>query len=119
MLKGLDHVNIATAKLEETRRFFVDVLGFNETPRPDFGIPGYWLALGGRDLLHLMGVEDGRHEGSIDHFALAVADRDALRTRLKTMNVPFGEFSLPDGSRTQFMLKDPNGVTVELTWRAG
>ena len=30
----LDHVNIATDKLAETRAFFIDVLGLTEGPRP-------------------------------------------------------------------------------------
>ena len=29
MIAGLDHITIATPKLEETRRFFVEVLGLN------------------------------------------------------------------------------------------
>jgi catechol 2,3-dioxygenase-like lactoylglutathione lyase family enzyme len=117
MLKGLDHVNIATTKLEETRRFFVDVLGFTVGPRPEVDIPGYWLAGGGRVLIHLMEVAEGRGQGSIDHFALEISDVQEMRGRLDRFNIPYR--SHIEESYAQFQFKDPNGVTVELYWNAG
>lgn len=120
MFKGLDHININTAKLEDTRRFFVEVLGFNIGPRPDFGIPGYWLQHKGRDIVHLMEMSASAAPvtGPLDHFALAVEDHEAMRAHLDRLNIPYTEFGLPDGSRKQLMIKDPNGITVELNWRA-
>lgn len=119
MFKGLDHVNINTDRLEETCRFFVDVLGFTIGPRPDFGgFPGYWLEYGGRDIIHLQSFNPTPGTGTLDHFALAVEDHDAMRAHLKKLDIPFNEFELPDGSRKQILVKDPNGVTVELNWRA-
>ena len=42
---GIDHVNIATRKLAETRAFYVDVLGLVEGERPDFPFAGHWAKL--------------------------------------------------------------------------
>lgn len=40
-LKKLDHYSIRTLQLEETRDFYVDVLGLSVGDRPDFDFPGY------------------------------------------------------------------------------
>ena len=39
----LDHYNVSTRKLDETVRFYQDVLGFVNGPRPPFDFPGAWL----------------------------------------------------------------------------
>ena len=39
-LSTLDHCSIRTAKLPETRDFYVDILGMVDGPRPDFDFPG-------------------------------------------------------------------------------
>ncbi|WP_293380340.1 hypothetical protein [Phenylobacterium sp.] len=36
----LDHAAIKTVRLEETRRFFEEVLNLKVGPRPDFDFPG-------------------------------------------------------------------------------
>ena len=54
MIRLIDHVNIATEKLQETRDFFVEVLGLEEGWRPEaFGFQGHWLYAGGRPIVHL------------------------------------------------------------------
>ena len=49
----LDHYNVSTRKLDETVRFYVDVLGFVNGPRPPFDFPGAWLYSAGHAVLHL------------------------------------------------------------------
>jgi len=120
MISGLDHININTKRLEETRRFFVDILGFDVGPRPDFGVPGYWLRRGGTDIVHLLEIGDGREGvlGALDHFAFRVSDHQAMKAHLERHDIPYMLFEMPDGSRKSLTIKDPNGVTIELNWRA-
>ena len=40
---SLDHVNILTNDIDACRRFYIDILGFEEGFRPDFGFPGLWI----------------------------------------------------------------------------
>ena len=124
MIAGLDHVNIATDRLEETRRFFVQVLGLTEGYRPKFNFPGYWLYLGEHDAVHLVGVDEGDPDavqapshGPLDHFAFRVTDLNALRERLEAHAVPYRETTGSDG-RPRIFTQDPNGVTVELDYHA-
>ena len=35
---SLDHVNILTNDIDACRRFYIDILGFEEGFRPDFGL---------------------------------------------------------------------------------
>lgn len=116
----LDHVNIATDKLEATKDFFVDVLGLSVGRRPDFKFPGYWLYAGGQDLVHLVGVEAGSGEdpkSPLDHFAFRTDDLEDMAARLDSRGIEFLRIEAPDGSRRQLFLRDPNNVTIEISSR--
>jgi hypothetical protein len=66
-----------------------------------------------------MEVENGRGAGgAVDHFALSLEDYDGMQAHLGRLGIAYREFAMPDGSRKQMMIADPNGVTVELNWRA-
>ena len=46
MALALNHYSIRTLNVEQTRRFYVDVLGLTVGPRPNFPFPGIWLYRG-------------------------------------------------------------------------
>lgn len=118
MIAGIDHANISTTKLAETRAFFVDVLGLKVGPRPNFSFGGAWLYAGGQAVVHLVERANARTpDGAIDHFSLTVTDLEAMLARLDQAKVPYVVQDIPDGFGRQAFVKDPNGVTVELTWR--
>src|SRR5260370_6070042 len=53
---GLFHIAIKTDNLAATRRFWTDIIGLKEFPRPDFGYPGAWLGStqpGGLAIIHV------------------------------------------------------------------
>ncbi|MDR3513847.1 MAG: VOC family protein [Caulobacteraceae bacterium] len=121
MILDLNHVNIVTQKLKETRDFFVDVLGLVEGPRPDLGFDGYWLYAGDKAVIHLQSLDrapGGRGAaGPLDHAAFDVADLAAAKARLTERGVPFREIVSPP--RGQLFLNDPNGVRIELSGTVG
>ncbi len=43
---GMNHFTIIARDLEETRRFYSDVIGLAEGFRPDLGFPGAWFYVG-------------------------------------------------------------------------
>src|SRR3954468_13053190 len=97
---GVDHAAIKTWKLEQTRAFFVEVLGLKVGPRPAFDFRGYWLYAGDRDLVHLVETEQPKvpsAAAAINHFALRVADFDAAVAHLTARGVSFETDETPGG----------------------
>ncbi len=132
-LTSLDHCAIRTAKLEETRGFYVDVLGLEDGDRPNFPFPGNWLYADGVAVIHLVGVDpddpSGLEEylgavaleeleggGAVDHLAFRAGDAPALMKKLRGMGIEFRERQVPSMDLFQLFLEDPNGITVELNY---
>ncbi len=145
-IKRVDHYSIRTRDLESSRRFYTEVIGLREGPRPPFDFPGYWLYSGEppRDLqkgpanyglVHLMGYDDenpgsldayvGKRAvsedggtGALDHVAFAATGRDAMLERCRRHNVRYHERAVPALGLHQVFVQDPDGVTIELNYPA-
>lgn len=116
-IDALDHAAIKTAKLEETRTFFVDVLGLTVGPRPEFDFRGYWLYAGGCDIIHLLEADEPKAPTSvaaIHHIALRVADFAAAKAELEARGILVQSETTPGGELRQMYLVDPNGTRIEL-----
>jgi catechol 2,3-dioxygenase-like lactoylglutathione lyase family enzyme len=121
MIIDLNHVNIVTTKLDETRDFFTEVLGLTVGYRPDFGIPGWWLYAGDKPVVHLIAPRNGEAvrpaPSPFDHAAFEIADVEEAMARLKAHGVSYRQFDAPDGRARQLFFNEPNGVTIELIAR--
>ena len=145
-IKRVDHYSIRTHDLESSRRFYTEVIGLNEGPRPPFDFPGYWLYSGdppadlhngarNYGLVHLMGFdksnpgsldayvgdrkgEIGAGTGALDHVAFAANGREAMLERCRRHNVSYFERAVPVLGLHQVFIKDPDGVTIELNYPA-
>ena len=118
-LRAIDHVNFATARLAETRDFFVTVLGLTEGFRPDFDFPGHWLYAGDKPVVHLMGRPAqgvGSDQATLNHVAFAIPDIEAAKARLAELGVEFRQIGVPNAPIQQLFLQDPNGITIELNY---
>lgn len=133
-LNSLDHCSIRTVKLEETRGFYVDVLGMTDGDRPDFPFPGAWLYVDGVAVVHLVGVDpddpSGLQEylggevsaealdgsGAFDHIAFRAREPGALLERLEAKGYPYRERQVPSMDLFQIFVEDPNGITIELNY---
>jgi catechol 2,3-dioxygenase-like lactoylglutathione lyase family enzyme len=119
----LDHVTIVAPDCEGMRRFFVDVAGMTEGPRPPFGISGYWLYLDGRAVIHLIGSgaksessTNGRLCTRIDHLALRVQTGEewqALLDRLSANRIPYQTGDVPISRERQLFVQLGTSVVVE------
>jgi catechol 2,3-dioxygenase-like lactoylglutathione lyase family enzyme len=116
-IRAIDHINIATTKLEETRAFYVDVLGLVEGDRPPFDFEGYWLYAEGFPIVHMQvsprEVTSSTLSG-LNHAAFQVADFDALIARLEAAGVRYTQNLVPGTTIRQAFFADPNGVRLEL-----
>ena len=55
-LTELNHYFVRANDLERTKRFYCEVLGFEQMPRPDFAFPGYASGLTQRAKLKFVAV---------------------------------------------------------------
>jgi catechol 2,3-dioxygenase-like lactoylglutathione lyase family enzyme len=111
-LDGVHHVSVNVDDVEKTGRFYLDVLGLEQLPRPDFGFPGMWLRAGAQEI-HLMQVEShSAPEGQ--HFAFRVYDIAATIEELEARGVQVSKPVQLPGAGRQAFLRDPSGNLIEL-----
>jgi len=119
-LSSLDHCSIRTVKLEETRDFYVNMLGMVDGDRPDFPFPGAWLPEDSSGLASYLGGEVGADaltgSGAFDHIAFRAKDPELLMSRLKGNGYEYRERDIPSMNLFQVFIEDPNGVTIELNY---
>jgi catechol 2,3-dioxygenase-like lactoylglutathione lyase family enzyme len=117
----LDHYNVSTRKLAETVRFYEEVLGFENGPRPPFDFPGAWLYSDGHPVLHLNDISptdtpQRPDSGVIDHVAFGSRGFEAMKQLLAQKGVQFRVNVVPNSTRRQIFLTDPNNVLLELNF---
>src|SRR5581483_9042205 len=108
-VKAIDHATLVVKDLERSRRFYVDVLGMREVPRPAFSFQGLWFQAGATQI-HLILEYAGsgpagnllpadRRNSRTQHLAFAVDDAEAALPRLQELQVPVlsGPKPRPDG----------------------
>lgn len=110
---GLDHVQVSIPPggEDEARRFYGDLLGLPEIPKPSTlaGRGGVWFACGPQQL-HC-GVEEAVAP-SRRHPALRTDDLDALLARLAAARCPIRTDAELPGYR-RFYTEDPFGNRIE------
>jgi catechol 2,3-dioxygenase-like lactoylglutathione lyase family enzyme len=132
-IRRLDHYSIRTSRLEETRRFYCDVIGLADGDRPQFDFPGAWLYSGERAVVHVVGIdpndksglvaylgekagEDVPGTGTIDHVAFVAQGVEEMHERLKARGIAYRDRAIPAMGLHQIFVEDPNGVTIELNY---
>jgi catechol 2,3-dioxygenase-like lactoylglutathione lyase family enzyme len=112
----INHVSVNAHDLRESVAFYVELLGAEPIPTPNFGLPVQWLALG-RTQLHLF--ERDLQPTSHHHFGITVDDLEpvyrAAERREAFDRRAFGNHlvELP-GDVVQLYLRDPAGNLVEI-----
>ena len=130
-LTELNHYFVRANDLERSRRFYCEVLGFEEMPRPGFPFPGYWLGVGGRIQVHMgpHGIPNSElyylgttpraatdNSGVVDHIAFTATDPDAFAAHLRSLRVPARNRYLPAVRLFQMFVRDPDGIMIELNF---
>ncbi len=116
MTVRINHVSINALNLEESVDFYVELLGAEPIPTPNFGLPVQWLALG-RTQLHLF--ERDLTPTSHHHLGITVDDLDPVYRAAARRNAldhnAFGNHlvELP-GDVVQLYVRDPAGNLVEI-----
>lgn len=136
-IRKLAHFSIRTSRLEESKRFYVEILGLRVGYRPPLDFPGVWLYQGGDEadygVVHLIGTDgDGRGlvdylgekadagtgTGALDHLAFLATELDEFRHRLQRHKIEFFERTVPALRLRQMFFSDPSGLTIEMNFPA-
>ena len=118
---GMNHFTILTDNLEKTLSFYDEHLGLRPGARPPFTFPGAWLYSAGHPVLHINDISqtdrDQRPDsGVIDHVAFGSRGFEATRKHLAGKGVPHRVNQVPNSTRWQIFLRDPNNVEIELNF---
>lgn len=120
---ALNHYTIRVRDLEETKRFYEDIVGLTTGDRPPLAFPGYWLYCGGMPVVHLIGHRGGDPEiegtpdaGRLDHIAFSAENLKLMKDRLAANKIRYDERVLPRLNMTQLFFKDPDGINIEFNF---
>jgi catechol 2,3-dioxygenase-like lactoylglutathione lyase family enzyme len=109
-------VNVPTARENDARRFYRDVIGLDEMPRPqslsDAGRKGMWFRIGDDQELHVFLNPDDTPTPGSQHPALVVDDLAELRTRLEAQGCEI-EDAIPIDGRARYFARDPGNNRLE------
>lgn len=109
---GIDHVSVVITDVARSRRFYTEVLGLKEIPRPHtFDFVVIWYDLGNQ-YLHLL-LKERPDTLSPRHFALHVANAVTARTYFESQHVPTME-TTPIPGADRFFISDPDGNRIEI-----
>lgn len=116
----MNHFTVLCDDLALTVKFYVELLGLREGPRPPIGVPGAWLYAGDEPVLHVVA---GRalpepRRGVLDHMAFSATDLRDVVARLTRAKVAFSLGRQPETGVWQLFFFDPNGARVELDFDA-
>ncbi len=124
-VQSIDHATLVVKDLERSRRFYVDVLGMREIPRPAFSFAGLWFQAGPTQIHLILEYTGSGPAGNLvpeylrtsrtHHLAFLVADATETVSRLRSAGVLIvsGPKLRPDGYM-QVFVTDPDGHVIEL-----
>jgi catechol 2,3-dioxygenase-like lactoylglutathione lyase family enzyme len=118
-IERINHVQISVppGSEDEVRRFYCDILGLEEVPKPASlqGRGGLWLTVGNQ-AIHFGTEEVSDRAASKRHVAFEVEDLDEARRVLEEAGVKILE-GIPIPGYDRFEFRDPFGNRVEMMKR--
>ncbi|MBL6987723.1 MAG: VOC family protein [Methylobacter sp.] len=113
----IHHASLVVADTAVSLKFYSDILGMQQTDRPDLGFPGAWLQLGAQQI-HLLELENtdpttGRpdHGGRDRHIALSVQELAPVKEVLEKNGIAY---TLSKSGRQALFCRDPDGNALEI-----
>lgn len=107
-----DHVSVIISEVERSRRFYRDILGLQEIPKPkSFDFVALWFQFGNQQL-HLL-KKPQPDTRSPRHFALRVVDVEAARGYFRDLGIQ-PEETTKINHCDRFFVYDPDGNRIEI-----
>jgi catechol 2,3-dioxygenase-like lactoylglutathione lyase family enzyme len=117
-IRSLNHIAVVTRRVEDSVKFYRDVLGFREVERPNFKFAGAWLFNYGL-MIHVIASDaEERPAGEIltraAHLALHADDLDAVERLLNEHGIQYRKSEVPGRNVKQLFFQDPDGFHIEI-----
>lgn len=125
MIDRIGHINIRTPLLEETLEFYQALFDLRRGPAATMADPARnaWLFDGdGRAIIHVNmpgeteAVPPVALRGRLDHVAFDCRDPDEMERRLTARGIAYLRRETRVPGLTQIVLRDPNGINLELAF---
>ncbi|WP_313806896.1 VOC family protein [Sphingobium sp.] len=124
-VRRIDHVNIRTARMEDSAIFYERLLGLTQSKPPGLsGVEAIWMLDGaGYPIIHLNAPPadeprraDDADTGRLHHVAFDCMGHDIIMARLDAMGLSY-ECNLVEAvGLRQIFVFDPNGLRLELNF---
>ncbi len=129
-ITGWDHYTLRCRDLATSWRFYADVLGLRVVERGGMPVPAAIVYLDEMMLIHLFQASEEQQAefaqlappdakwatGRLHHVALQARGLPAIRQRLSDNGFAFTERTLTGAGKHLLVLKDPDGVEMELAF---
>jgi glyoxylase I family protein len=116
----IHHASLIVSDTEQSLLFYRDVLGMEQTERPNLPFPGAWLQIGAQQI-HLLELDNpdpttGRpvHGGRDRHVAMHIDSVELLRNDLEQAGVVY---TLSISGRKALFCRDLDGNALEFIER--
>ena len=128
-IASFNHMSREVSDVEKSANFYVNILGFQPIPRPDFDVPGEWLWGHGLNF-HIVKTSNPEarqalrtrrikyfHDNlpSVDHIAFIAKDIGMVKKFLEEDDVYFREFIYEKTGIHQLFFFDPDGNAIEVS----
>ena len=129
-VNALDHVNVITADLDGSARFYAELFGLERRDAPPPLTPrnAQWMYdAAGRAIVHINSLDCPRTyerdvspgpTGALHHVALNCSGYDDMITRLRGRSLDYQVNCVQAIGLRQIFTVDPNGVLLELNFFA-
>ncbi|HEX4131204.1 MAG TPA: VOC family protein [Pirellulales bacterium] len=116
-IRGLHHISLRTTRLEASRAFYRDLLGFREIPRVRFDFDGAWLLNYGIQIHLIVDPAYRQPDGPIqtrhEHIAFEIHDPEPVERALRAAGVELKVNVQASSGVRQLFCRDPDGHYLE------
>ena len=117
-----NHLAIFVRDLQQSGKFYMEVLGLDSIPEPFHDRMHLWLDVGLGGSIHVIaGAKEKKEYFQGNHICLSTSNMDAFKERLKKNKVEWTNYQGQKGQTTtrpdgvlQIWIQDPDGYNIEI-----